>query len=375
MNCESCALNLRELVRGTLDHSTATEARKHLKQCGKCRRLYEQLTEDAPLVSRPLQTASSRSIVPKPIEIEHSSKASSNAPPSYATGWPGSIAFVGRLAMGRQVAAAAVMLVVVAVGLWYVPQLRQRPEAVGSTLTHSAFLNSEPSSDRLKPAEPLDLAIDKRSGRIHPKGVEPPMVNALRRGSSTPVEKQIVSEAEKSMSADASAERSRPQTGGSVAENAEEKGLAALPTAPTQADAIAPGSSDASAQKSEEIEPASAIFERAISYFRTGNYEEAIKAFSQIADQREASNFQRKAFLYLGRSYRDSGRCELAIPSYRKLIARYPVTPEGGDAMIEAASCYRRMGEPEQANKLIERASQHRWLTPRARHELKRLGY
>jgi TolA-binding protein len=263
----------------------------------------------------------------------------------------------------------------VAVGLWYVPQLRQRPEAVGSTVTHSSFVKSEPSSDRLKPAEPLDLAIDKRSGRIHPKGVEPLTVNTLRRDSSAPAEKLLAAEAEKAVAADVSAERSRPRTGVPALENAQGKGLVALPMAPSEAKAIAPASSDTAPQKSAETESVSAIYDRAISRFRNGNYEEAIKDLSHIADQSEASTFQRKAILYLGRSYRDSGRCELAIPPYRKLIARYPITPEGGDAMVEAANCYRRMGEPEQADKLIERASQHPWLTPRARRELNRLGY
>jgi TolA-binding protein len=382
MNCESCELKLRNLVQGTIENSVAAELRRHLAHCTNCRRRYEQLNRELTEGSSLSQSDLSQTANGCQPNDTRSLTASESDLPWYTAGWPRSISFVGRLAMGRQVAVAAIMLLVVAVGLWYVPQLRQRREVVGSTITHPDYSNSNGSrtSDRLKPAELLDLAIDKRSGRIHPKGSEPPGIANYRRTPLAAVERALTEEPVKAATADGAIEPTYPSQGIEASEiplqtATIQSATAALTGAQAEADPVAQKDVQTNAQNTGEIEPAASIYLRAMSRYRAGRFEEASKDLTEVTGRDDARELHRRALLYLGRTYRASGQCELAIAQYESLIDRFPATPEAGDAMLEAAACHRQKGDGEQASKLVERASQQRWLTPRAKRELKRLGH
>jgi hypothetical protein len=74
--------------------------------------------------------------------------------------------FIGRMAAGRQVAMATIMMLIVAVGLWSLPQLQQLPPGQGVTVVSPDPDGEAAPSGGLAPAEPLDLAVDARSRRI-----------------------------------------------------------------------------------------------------------------------------------------------------------------------------------------------------------------
>jgi tetratricopeptide (TPR) repeat protein len=372
---------MRELVGGTLEENVAAEVRSHLQICAPCRGLYEGLYSNVEVElggSRYRSTSQFRSQIAKD---QRSSTEPESSFPQYSAGWPGSITFVGRLAMGRQVAAAAVMLVVVAVGLWYVPRLSQHPEAIGSTITHPEFSDASRALDRLKPAEPLDLAIDKRSGRIHPKGTIPPSMASYRRAVAPNTDTRldppgsiktepVLGDPSNAINANAEPNRDTKSTTAGQSAQTDKS------TPATVVEAISDVHNPPNApSESPVLEAADEIYKRAIIFYRSGNFESAIEDLNQIVDRKAAYTLHPKALLYLARCYAESGRCVLALPQYRKLIARFPVKPEGGDAMVEAAACYRKIGENARSAELVERASQQRWLTPRARRELKRLGY
>ncbi|MEC7521910.1 MAG: tetratricopeptide repeat protein, partial [Myxococcota bacterium] len=80
------------------------------------------------------------------------------------------------------------------------------------------------------------------------------------------------------------------------------------------------------------------------------------------------------ALHHLARSLREAGDCRAAVRSYDNLLSQHGSYRGAPDAMIEAADCYRRLGQLSQARRLLERASQNAGVAARAQRELSRLA-
>ncbi len=181
MECQECQLLLVELACGELDDTVATRARHHLDSCESCQRSLGEVQQAADLASepphsgRPLAAAANR-VASTATRGAGARDRVSEAPAAgqrRATSrgvWQVWLEFAGRLAMGRQVGVVTVMMVVVAVGVWYVPQLRDRPEAAGASVVNPDPAGEAAPSAELTPAEPLDLSIDARRRRIAKRG-------------------------------------------------------------------------------------------------------------------------------------------------------------------------------------------------------------
>jgi len=177
MDCRTCQPTLIDLLHGELAIDAAEEAQAHLKQCQSCRSAFDKLSlgiraaRNLPLMEPP-QAVGARLMQ---LAEEHANAAAvlrrqqARKPPR---AWQSLLDFVGRFAMARQVGMATLMLLIVAVGLWSLPQLERAPLVDGGTV-----VNPEPSGEAapsagVQPAEPLDLKVDLRAGRIRSKEEE-----------------------------------------------------------------------------------------------------------------------------------------------------------------------------------------------------------
>jgi tetratricopeptide (TPR) repeat protein len=122
MDCTDCEAILDELLRGGLPARREAEVRSHLARCPRCRashmrRLRAAETAGPSARKRPrwrLMALLPRALRPKPRVVGKDSAANSR------------LGVFGRLITGPQVSMGTVMLLIVLVGLWAVPQLSRR---------------------------------------------------------------------------------------------------------------------------------------------------------------------------------------------------------------------------------------------------------
>lgn len=80
-----------------------------------------------------------------------------------------------------------------------------------------------------------------------------------------------------------------------------------------------------------------------------------------------------RALLQLARNHRSQARCDQAVRHYESLLARFSSSPEVPPALMESADCYRRMGRISDAERALRRALQFASTRTNARRELTRL--
>ena len=177
MDCRTCQPTLIDLLHGELAIDAAEEAEAHLKQCQSCRSAFDKLSlgiraaRNLPLMDPP-QAVGARLMQ---LAEEHANAAAvlrrqqARKPPR---AWQSLLEFVGRFAMARQVGMATLMLLIVAVGLWSLPQLERAPLVDGGTVVNPEPSGEAAPSTGVQPAEPLDLKVDLRAGRIRSKEEE-----------------------------------------------------------------------------------------------------------------------------------------------------------------------------------------------------------
>jgi TolA-binding protein len=316
-----------------------------------------------------------------------------------------------RMATGPQLAMSTVMLLVVAIGLWYLPAPAATPNADGDTVM-------APRLAEMPPPAPAPLAeaeaptrreegvgLSPRTGSGASHGAElaikpaPRGVVASGRGAVAPARQPRL------------ARRSRPATDAARTQNeteplggfaeplggfAEPAGagapqasrrarVASAPAAasappsaasvgaPAEASAEAFAAADESELRADEEArraPASS-YDRAMTLYRSGRYTEAAPLFEAAlaAGGAEAPS----AAHYLARSHRSAGRCALAVHDYERLLRSYPSYGQRTQAMVEAADCYERTGRVAQAEQWLERAASASPSSIAARRELDRL--
>lgn len=177
MDCRTCQPTLIDLLHGELATDAAGEAQEHLKGCASCRSAFDKLSrgmrmaQGLPMMEPP-QAVGARLMQ---LAEEHTNaaaalrRAQARKPPG---AWQSLLDFVGRFAMARQVGMATIMLLVVAVGLWSLPQLERAPVVDGGTVVNPEPSGEAAPSTGVQPAEPLDLKVDLRAGRIRAKEEE-----------------------------------------------------------------------------------------------------------------------------------------------------------------------------------------------------------
>src|SRR5690606_431890 len=80
--------------------------------------------------------------------------------------WGAILRWLSGFAASPQFVMASIMMLVVAIGVWYLPAARRQPEASGGTVVHPDHQGEAAPSATLVPAEPLELDLDQRTGRL-----------------------------------------------------------------------------------------------------------------------------------------------------------------------------------------------------------------
>jgi len=112
------------------------------------------------------------------------------------------------------------------------------------------------------------------------------------------------------------------------------------------------------------------LYRRGVAQYRSGDYSSAIRDLYRVKNSDVARALRPQTLYYLARSYQASGQYSLAVDNYRLLISGFPRHDQTGPAMLEAASCLRRLGRVEEAREFLERASLIPSVAERAQREL-----
>jgi tetratricopeptide (TPR) repeat protein len=309
MDCAGCEAILDELRRGDLPARIEAEARSHLAQCPRCRAAHMRLLRVEAETSTPARPAAqsphsrARRAILRFLRPQPKALPPPNAPPLTAYGALRDL--LGRWAMAPQVAMGTVMLLIVLVGLWSLPQLTRR---------HAVPFRASPSSERVDAPKPETDT------------------SAALSGSS-----------EVRTAAAVSGDRGADEPTRTPAEEARKDSQAATKDPPK--DDLA----------------------SALQHYRAHEYALATPLFSRALLSTASPADQATALLYLARSERAVGHCDRAVNSYDTLVRMHPGRVEAKAALHEAVGCYDRLAQHGRSWKLLEQASQTRELAAEAR--------
>jgi len=172
MDCDHCQRLLMEVACGEDHLPGVADARAHAVDCSVCRPALDTLERGLHLAAQLPLVEPSQKATDEIMRLARNhalaSRTLAHAPASpradLAPGLGDRIRiFLGQFAMGRQVAMATVMVLVIAVGFWFVPGMRRHELAGGNVVNPDTDGEAGPS-DGIVAAAPLDL--DLRQGRI-----------------------------------------------------------------------------------------------------------------------------------------------------------------------------------------------------------------
>lgn len=296
------------------------------------------------------------------------------------------------ITLGPQLAMASVMVLVVSIGLFYLPKgggdtvartaVTPDPEGEAISALPEATVEADPAEEpdvALEVAEadnddlddgegPTAFGAAQRpagSGRFRAedladrqrnrvaRATEPEPEPAPRAQASTPLQqRQARSEAR---SASLSNDDPLPSYPGEVATNAGVPAPAGVPS-----------------QQAPSREASS--YEQGVGSYRGGNYRAAEE---ELLDAVEGESQNRdvlpNAVHQLARSYRQRNDCQNAVTHYQDLFQRFPSYAQLPQALVEAADCQRRLGRLRQARTLLERAQRYASTRAVASRELQRI--
>jgi hypothetical protein len=306
--------------------------------------------------------------------------------------------------MEHQVGMATVFLVVIAVGAWALPKLRHVPDAAGGAVVSPDAAGEAAPSAALQPAEPLDLKVDRRSGRI--RSAEEVAEEAAARPASTPAAPVApADDSEYALAERAQGSGAEPpaEAAAKSASNDEPKGedvaadsVAALRARVVPAQTVpakrsepsafpASSGSDAHARRDTDglladetgvapARPASGG-SKAKSAETEALREGAAAALAEPAGAAAApapttASTNAASLLRAARSTRGTSGCVAALPRYRAVTTSYPGTPEAGEALLESARCLTELGRHEEARAALVQATRIASSAARARQRL-----
>lgn len=400
MDCEHCQRALLDVAYAECSPAQEAEMRAHMAGCASCSsdlaKIQGGLAFAASLPTLEPTARTTENILAQARAQALSVRALSQSPRGGSSSLADRIrVFLGQFAMGRQVAMATTMVLVVAVGLWFVPQARHQDLAVGHVVNPDPNGEAGPS-DGIVPAAPLDL--DLRQGRIRARSDEP----ERRR------ERPTVASAESLGPSEKESDRSQPEAKGSLvaeaigvhseAPSTEEAAPAALtddssaigvaddlrgtidvPSPAPEARTATSSSSGAgygqgsgmSARKARSAPPVSLEVAEAVEATNVGaarpaaarpptaptardSSEVVLTDPDAIAVPAEATESRgTDSLLALARTYQRGGRCDAAVVQYEAFLKR---SPRHREAMLEAARCYQQLGRVADATRWTKRA-------------------
>ncbi len=410
MDCEQCEKSLLDLSYGELEESAAAVMRAHIEGCATCRQAFQKIEigrafarklelEPAPSMSKVLaaareQAAANRAAREQPVDaapVAHTTpREEASSDDSGLAGW---LRRLGALVMGPQLGVATVLLLVVGIGLWYLPQL-----GGGAGRGAPPLLEPDPQqtseTSALAPAEPLQLTHDPRTGRVtveQPAEEEdlqgatarrdPPRTEDLARAAEN--EQRAPSQAQQAETDEAvlaGFERTVPTEAppGSVRDDSlpeltsaagSVEGEPLPPTGPTTGGvemwvpsttpSTAPTTERATTPQPSTQPSTQATAPQPITGSSGGSARSGTEAWDvdSVPGGPSAGDLGAAALHGQARQLAAAGRCADSVARYQQLQSRYPTYPESGRASMEMADCLRRIGRSREARVALDRAT------------------
>ncbi|MFK7990743.1 MAG: zf-HC2 domain-containing protein, partial [Sandaracinaceae bacterium] len=188
MDCEACTEGMIDLLFDELEDADATRLRTHLSGCEECTDAYARLSLGQAFANQMEMVAPPVGLLDGVLAAAHeraAERAAERAParslgsvtvspprealPEDEGLWSVMLSWVGGLAMRPQMAMAMTLVLMVGIGLWYLPELRRSDPADSQAIVDPSPVGEVGPSAALAPAEPLDLETDPRTGRIRPR--------------------------------------------------------------------------------------------------------------------------------------------------------------------------------------------------------------
>lgn len=409
---------LLDLVMGEIPAEDAAALRAEALECPHCHDALAQLELGAALAARlPMEEpppamdaiimkaarekaesmATERAKVAAVVEEPAVEADAAAADPS---AWERLKKWASGITLGPQLAMASVMVLVVSIGLFYLPEgggdtvarTAVTPDPEGEAISALPDPSMAPADSDLPGEEPevalevgeaesdeaddqapsafgfedrvagsrgyggddLDLADARRNRPTQRQG---PETEEARSVPATPRQQRVArAEAQR---ADVENEDPLPSFEASNAGVPAPAGVAQAPSEPSpQPSARAAGSS----------------YEAGVQSYRGGRTQEAEGELLDALERESPSrDVYPNAVHQLARNYRRSNDCQNAVTHYQDLLQRFPSYAQLPQALVEAADCQRRLGRLRQARTLLERAQRYASTRAVASRELQRI--
>lgn len=402
---------LLDLVLGEIPAEDAAALRAEALECPHCQDSLAELELGAAMAARmPMEEppASMDAVIMAAAREKAAAMAGERAKVAPATEpaeeaaeapeslWGRIKAWASGISLGPQLAMASVMVLVVSIGLFYLPQgggdtvartaVSPDPEGEAiSALPEPSMESMDPGPSEEAPEAALTVADAEEDGdgsealdvfgggtragasgrfrndedladRGRDEAAQAPEAERVALGRASRAEqREAESEAQ---SARLSADAPLPSYEGEVATNAGVPAPAGVPSEPAPAPRARGGSS----------------YEQGVGSYRGGNYQAAEDELRDAVDQEGPSReVLPNAVHQLARSYRQRNDCRNAVTHFEDLFERFPSYAQLPQALVEAADCQRRLGRLRQARTLLERAQRYASTRAVASRELQRI--
>lgn len=406
MDCERCESLLLEYVSGELPENDAAEMRAALEVCEHCRHAHEKLergralASELPLMDPPpaifatvMRAAEARALelraeataarAPEPAPVERAPVRDEEDGPLEGV-WK----WLAGLLHGPQFAMAALLVLMVGVGLWWVPAL-SGPRPIAPPLVSDT---PEATAHRgtLVPAEVPHLEIDPRTGRVERENAEEEgrlaeghaeRVAVADEAHVRPVLIAPTDEAEGTegdgLSAIAALELG---TGESIGGRTEDGVLPSMAPSTSPATALAPTTPPPAAAPtptervgtSYGASPGSGTAPGG-SYGSYGGGSSGLAESDEVPAPTPDDSMIPASLLTQARELVRAGSLLEATRAYERLLSEHPDYGSAPRAMIELAEVFRRRGSISSARRWLIRAEGYASVAPDARRELARL--
>lgn len=408
-----------DLLYEELPGARADEAQAHMERCASCKTAFSQLRQALDLAEQlplpePSPHVTESILAAARAQLDGEAERPATGDEADEGLWASILRFLGSFAMGPQVAMATVMLLVVAIGLWYVPTSERQQDAVGETVVDpehggeaGATILPEgveppppepPSIARPEPQQPYETTRGARPQepllRDHEvaaaRPARDPAIADVRDGTAEGEGDAIEGAVEPPPPVVAVAGGARGQSragqlrtegstpaGETVSTPMAPPSAAPAPPSPTALPTTSAASNaDAVAQQQAVASGNRADYDRGMQEYRRGDFDSAIRDLGEVVTRPEetARPLVPSALHHLARSYRGNARYPQAAQQYERLLTRFPTYSGAGQAMLELAETYRRMGRLGEAERWLHRASQNPLLAATAQRELRRIA-
>jgi TolA-binding protein len=312
MDCEKFDAYLMDELADELDEVTHAAMKRHADGCARCAEQESGMRATLSVGRLPLVEPSD-DLEERILEAAFAAHRSE----PWHRKLVRSLSWAGSHAMRPQFAMAALLVLMLGASVLLLPA-RQQPVSITPGKAHDSPVPPEglaESQPEAPAAEPIELAQQ---------------------------------EAEK---APAGAGRAAP---GALEQN-EPAPIAALP-------------SDQKGDEKKEQANDDALYDRAMTHYRSGNHSEAQKDFAEIG--KRGGQHAASAALYEARAVRAQSGCKPALGFYDRVRQRYGSTSAGLDAAWEQADCHNLVGETDKARELWTALTKNEAYGKRAAGEL-----